>query len=299
MKSCSRRSFLEGALKGAAGLALFPYAGCTSASRSNNEVPLEGYPLVEAEGTYREIGRALGTAMKEKIHEYFAASPDFPQCVDYLHGGAEELLAMLAHTRERFPHLVEELEGMAEGLDLSFMQLFAYNCRSEISVLRESAGCSTLALSMTGVAILAHNEDGGDANVGRMYVAKVRPPSGVTFLAFVYPGLLAGNGPGFNDRGVVQTANYIQPKIVVSGVPRYFVGRSVLEAKSLREAKELVTTGRRAFPWHHNLMDLKEGRILSVETMPDRFDSQEVNLIQVHTNHLVHEAMKPREGEEG
>jgi hypothetical protein len=187
---------------------------------------------------------------------------------------------------------------MAEGLDLPFMQLFAYNCRSEISVLRSGAGCSTLALRKNGQAILCHNEDGGDANLGCMYLAKVRPPSGVTFLAFVYPGLLPGNGPGLNDRGLAQTTNYIQPKSVTEGVPRYFIGRAVLENESLDEAVSLITKTKRVFPWHHNLMELKAGRIVSLETMPDRFHLKEINGFQIHTNHLIHPEMAAKAGQE-
>ena len=102
-----------------------------------------------------------------------------------------------------------------------------------------------LAAAGVGRLILAHNEDGDDRNEGRMFVAKVTPPSGVRFISFVYPGLLPGNGPGFNDRGICQTTNYIEPKEVARGVPRYFVGRSVLEAKSLDEAVSLATCRER------------------------------------------------------
>jgi hypothetical protein len=239
--------------------------------------------------------------MRDSIRGHLRYADDYKNSVGYLKGeGAGELEGMLHHARARFPRLIEELEGMAEGLEIDFMNLFAFNCRSEIRMLQEPPGCSTLALRDGDRAILAHNEDGNDLNIGRMFVARVTPPGGVTFLAFVYPGLLPGNGPGFNDRGVAQTTNYIQPRMVAEGVPRYFISRAILEARSLDEAVELATSGPRAFPFHHNLVSLDEGRILSVETAawPEQVhDIVEVEGFYIHTNHFLHPAMTEADGD--
>ncbi len=298
MVKYTRRRFLGYSLKTAAGLALLPGVQCGSASSTREgvlDVPREGYPLIEVEGSYREIGRQIGSAMKESITSHLKFSRDYHKCLEYLRGGGrDKVRSMLDHARAHFPHFIEELEGMAESLDVPFVSLFAFNCRSELAILTTPPGCSAIALHDHERTILVHNEDGDDLNVGRMFLARVTPPSGVTFLCFVYPGILPGVGPGFNSRGVVQTTNYIQPRRVADGVPRYFVGRSVLEAKDLDEAVALATMKPRAFSWHHNLASLSERRILSVETVayPDhRHDVLEVNGSYVHTNHLIHPSM--------
>jgi len=294
MRKSTRRAFIGRTLKGAAGLALLPLTGCALGTQTLNRtrgVPPEGYPLVEAGGTHREIGVEIGTAMHAPIRDYLECSRDFPACRDYARSGGPGLAGLLASARRRFPDLVEELEGMAAGLELPFMDLFAYNCRSEIAMLTQADGCSTLAFCKDGRAVLAHNEDGNDVNVGRLFVARVKPPSGVEFMAFVYPGLLPGNGPGFNRYGLVQTTNYIQPRRIGGGVPRYIIGRAVLEARSLDEAVALATVADRAFSWHHNLASLSEGRILSVETVPGKHHVREVRGFSIHTNHLVHPEM--------
>ncbi len=298
MNPITRRAFLFSSLKGAAGLAFLPLAGCRSRAPFTGGAPgVPAYPLVEAEGTHREIGKTIGAAMKGPIRKYFSLSRDFPRCRAFLGPGREKIEKMLGRVQARFPDLVEELDGMAEALDIPFMDLFAYNCRSEISLLSRRAkrpdapGCSTIALKRKGRLILAHNEDGDDANKGRMFLVKATPPSGVSFIAFVYPGLLPGNGPGFNSLGLLQTTNYIQPREVADGVPRYFIGRAVLEARSLDEAAALATTGERAFSWHHNLASLPEGRLLSVETYPGRHHVLDVKGLYIHTNHLIHPEM--------
>lgn len=296
MRRWTRREFLGAALAGGAGLVLLPPLGCgTAARRGILDVPAEGYPLVEAEGSYGEIGYQLGLAMKESIREFYRYSKTFARCREYASGGGEKRLdAMFERARSVFPHLVEEAEGMAEALEIPFAVFFAYQCRSEIEALACSPGCSTLALAGGGRFILAHNEDGDDLEVGRMIVARVSAPSGRTFVTFVYPGLIPGNGPGFNDAGIVQTTNFVEPHAVADGVPRYFVGRSILEAASLDEAVALATVEPRAFSWHHNLGSLAEGRLFSIETVahPRPFhDVIEVEGFFLHTNHFVHPAM--------
>ncbi len=298
MDRYTRREFLDSSLKTVAGLVLTSSVGCgprASQGEGLLSVPPDGYPLIEVAGSYHEIGRQLGSLMKMPITEYLELSPEYQRCLTYLQvEGRSKIEGMVAHVNARFPHLVEEVEGMAEGLGIPFLSLFAYNCRSEIDMLTERSGCSTIALRLDDQMILAHNEDGNDLNVGRMYLAKVKPPSGVSFLYFVYPGLIPGNAPGFNEAGIAQTTNYIQPREVADGIPRYFISRAILEARSLDEALDIATTEPRAFPWHHNLVSFPELRLLSVETVAypsHRHHVREVEGIYVHTNHLLHPGM--------
>jgi hypothetical protein len=265
----TRREFLGRSLAAAAGIALLPRVslGSTGTNEGVGEIPKEGYPLVDAAGSHREIGLQIGTAMKERITSHLALSRQYAESRDYLEGsGADKVKKMFALSREHFPHLIEEIDGMAEALGVPMMALFAFQCKAEISILKEPPGCSTIALCQDGLVILGHNEDGSDLCIGRMFLARVTPPSGVKFVAFVYPGLLPGNGPSFNDRGIVQTTNYIEPRGVPEGIPRYILGRAILEAPTLDEAVALATIEPRAFSYHHNLVSLTEGRYLSVET---------------------------------
>lgn len=298
MNMYSRREFLEYSFAVAAGVVLLPLAGCGpsfSDYRGLLEVPENGYPLIEVSGSHFEIGRQIGAAMKDRIRGYFDVADDYADSVAYLEGeGRSRVKAMLAYAREGFPGLIDELEGMAESLDVPFMHLFAYNCRSEIGLLKDPPGCSTIALKKGDSVILVHNEDGNDLNIGRMFLARVDPPSGVSFLAFVYPGLLPGNGPAVNIHGIVETTNYIQPCRVAEGIPRYFLSRAILESRDLDEAVSIATMRPRSFSFHHNLVSLNEGRILSVETAayPEhRHDILEVEGFYVHTNHFLHPAM--------
>lgn len=302
MSTYTRREFLGYSLAAAAGVALLPHTGCGSPSGTREgvlDVPVEGYPIVEVGGSHREIGRQIASVMRERIAGHLEFSPQYRDSVEYLDGeGRGTVEKMQEHAHASFPHLIEEVEGMAEALDIPFERLFAFQCRAEIRMLKDPPGCSTIALRDGDDMILVHNEDGNDLNVGRMFLVKVKPPSGVTFLSFVYPGLLPGNGPSINDAGLVQTTNYIQPRRVADGIPRYFIGRAILETKNLDEAVSLATMKPRAFSYHHNLVYLPERRILSVEVAayPEHKHSvEEVDGLYVHTNHFLHPGMTGKE----
>ena len=269
-----------------------------------------------ARGSYREIGETLGRLAKPHFAELRDADDAYDRVIDLAGGPFASLVAdYLERTRARFPHLLEELEGMAKAMALPFDELFAWNCRAELfaaeraskgkeaSLENAAAGCSTVGLKREGGLLLAHNEDGAEAYRGHMILLRATPPSGVRFLTLVYPGTIPGNGPGVNVRGVVQTTNFISTNQVTPGVPRYFIGRAVLEASSLQEATAIATAPGRAFPWHHNLASLSEARLVSVETWPAvprgssassgarhwaRHSIQEVEGTLLHTNHLLH-----------
>jgi predicted choloylglycine hydrolase len=301
MTTYTRREFLSFSLA-AAGVALLPHASRSALSVAREgvlEVPPKGYPTIEVQGSHREIGRQIGAIMKKGIRSHLEISPQYRGSVEFLEGeGRETVEKMLEHAHAAFPHLIEEVEGMAEALDVPFKRLFAFQCRAEIEILKEPPGCSTIALRNGEDVVLAHNEDGDDLNVGRMFLVRVTPPSGVKFLSFVYPGLLPGNGPGINAAGLIQTTNYIQPRRTADGIPRYFIGRAILEAQSLDEAVSLATMTPRAFSYHHNLFHVPEGRILSVEAAayPEQKHSiEEIDGLYVHTNHFLHPDMTGNE----
>jgi len=308
-RSLSRRRALRGMAAGAAAAAVSGLgcgarqvpvddgsstSGETAASQESMTGATQVFATVEASGSHREIGRAMGTTLGGHIRGVLAAEPSYERCLAAARGPQRELVArFLEVSRARFPAIVEEIEGMAEGLDVPFSDLFAWNCRSEIGVAERPCppGCSTVGLRTDETMLLAHNEDGGQAYLGRMFVLRATPPSGIAFAALVYPGTVAGNGPGLNARGVVQTTNYIAPCEVAEGIPRYLVGRAVLEAEDLDAAVSIATTEGRAFPWHHNLASLPEGRLVSLETWPGRHDRVDVEGVHVHTNHLTHPGM--------
>jgi len=255
--------------------------------------------LFSVEGkTYLELGVNLGARLGERIKRAHAARREW---VDKLTGfmNADRKARRDPFVRalaESFPHLLEELEGLAEGAGIAFDRMLAVNLNPELSALMKSVthedDCTGAAVLAGGKVWLGHNEDGSCSYLDSMSLLEVSWPSGARSLCYCYPGYWPGNGPSVSSRGLCQTVNYIGAVSVKPGVPRYALDRAILEAGDLEEAIALACHPKRAYSQHHFLMSAEEGRIVSVETGPDAASVIEVQGIFVHANHYVHERMK-------
>ena len=188
---------------------------------------------------------------------------------------------------------------MADGAGLHFDAVWAMCIKSELGTLeKEPKGCSTIFTKDQHHMWLFHNEDGHDAYRNIMFVLKASPPSGVTYLSLVYPGIITGNGPSMNNQGIIQTTNFIGSTQSEVGLPRYILGRAVLETKNLKEAMDIITMEPRAYPYHHNLGSMREKRYISLETTPVSWQADEPLGNYYHTNHLILEKTRTYEAED-
>src|SRR5262245_43549390 len=105
-------------------------------------VPSE-YPLIRARGSHRELGRQHGEQASEKIKahlEMIAASR--------LRGRALEFRPLF----ERYcPHLLDEIQGLAEGARISLAEALAVNIRGALSQPPQE-GCTAYVIGRTGTA---------------------------------------------------------------------------------------------------------------------------------------------------
>jgi predicted choloylglycine hydrolase len=276
----SRRALLAalGATPAALGAAVGEARKTAASVRHGDRGP---FPLLEVRGSYREIGYQIGRRFRRRIRAVIETRRAW-------HEGLLELLRspagrrrsarLLALTRSEFPHLLDEIRGVAEGAAIGFDAMWALTIKAELGTIEaEPPGCSTIALRA-----------GHAAYSDRMFLVRVRPPSGVGFVAMVYPGTITGNGPALNEAGVVQTTNFIGSTHSEIGVPRYVIGRAILEATDLEEAVEIATLEPRAYPYHHNLASIRDGDYRSVETTPAATAVERPRGLFVHTNHLLH-----------
>ena len=254
------------------------------------------FPILDVTGSYREIGFAVGRRFRERIREAIRRRTEWHQGLLALlqsPAGRRRSQKLLDLTRKHFSHILDELHGLADGAGLHFDAIWAMTIKSELGALEpENPGCSTIFFADEKRTWLCHNEDGHAAYTDLMFVLRVKPPSGVDFISMVYPGILTGNGPSMNKRGVIQSTNYISSGHSAVGLPRYVIGRAILEAASLAEARGIATLEPRAYPYHHNLGGIREGRYLSVETVPGAQGVEEPRGLFIHTNHLLHDSTK-------
>ena len=305
-----RRAFLRNGIVSVAGLtawqSLHPLWQLAQAEEARPEVRYSketdiAFPCLEATGTPHEIGLAIGGWFGSGISQALKARAKwFKPLKDFATGdGKSTIEAMMAAACKHTPAVVEELQGWAKGAGMDYLDLFVLNCKSEIEAFIDSrsgcAGCSTVVVKDGKRLLIFHNEDGHTAYENLMFVLKIKPLGAPRAVGFAYPGILEGNAPWVNEHGLVMTTNYIPGKKVVPGIPRYFLDRTAMSARSLEEALRVVSHPERAYAYHHIVASLVEKRAFSVEATPDNLTVKELDGLFFHTNHLVWDEMKKEE----
>lgn len=285
-----RREFLKTAAMAGLAAASFP--------RRLPAIDKPGFPVLEVSGSPHHMGLQIGKRFGPLIRSGLERRADwFKSLKDYAAGeGKAHYLGMLSAARKHTPQCVEELEGWSKGSGVPFDDLMVLNCKSELDSFMKAGcgcpGCSTVALKHKGRFIVVHNEDGDTAYDDLNFILRAKPTGGTRFVAMTYPGILSGMAPAVNEHGVLVTTNYIPSRKVRPGIPRYFQMRRLLEAKTVDEALKMARHADRAFAFHHIIASLAEGRVVSIEVNPDKWEQKEIDGLFLHTNHLVHRSLK-------
>ncbi|MFC4298711.1 C45 family autoproteolytic acyltransferase/hydrolase [Castellaniella hirudinis] len=254
----------------------------------NDAIPLRSPELqpVEARGSHREVGRALGRWGAEACHRHLIHSDAWAQimaCRDQ-----PEIPAMRALLRQAFPWIEDELTGLAEGLELPPDEVFLWNCRGDLWALAPD-GCTTVLAPQR----LSHNEDGDPGFAGACGLVDARPDGAPAFASFVYPGSLPGHTFAVNETGLAITVNNIRARRTKAGMPRMVLCRALLAAGSAGEAVSILQAHPRMGAFHLGLGQAGAAHTWSVEFSHMAVSVRPVTQAAIlHANHAVHGAQE-------
>jgi isopenicillin-N N-acyltransferase-like protein len=234
---------------------------------------MKDIPLIEVSGSHRQVGRQIGEQAKDHINWMVESQrAEVPPGV-----GWEDMLYQgnlyLAHSRAIYPQYVEELEGYAEGAEVSFPDLFLCMCEElweaaawSQGAPRVSRGCTDFAArgraTLSGHTLLAHTNDLSPDFDDRLMITKVQAGNEPQFLA-VSPGG-AGISAGYNSAGISLTGNQLYNNDIRPGIPRGLMVRAILAARRLGEAMDACLVPQRASNYNNLIAD-SDGEIYSME----------------------------------
>jgi isopenicillin-N N-acyltransferase like protein len=268
----------------------------------------EAIPLIEVQGSYREVGRQIGTHFQEQIGTSLGKMREgLPAGVSW-----EDMLYQaglyLAYSREIYPRYIEELEGIAEGAHVPFEVLFLSMCEElwEMPAWRDSAwqmrrGCTDLAArgraTVGSATLIAHTNDLGPASENELVLLKVKASDDPEFLG-VSPGGV-GYSAGFNAAGVSLTGNELNSNDLRPGVPRMLIVRAILAARRLGEALGHCLLPQRASSYNNVIAD-RFGEVYSMEGSATDMESIYISEdVLAHANHYTSAHMRRFEADPG
>ncbi|MRG63682.1 peptidase C45 [Rhizobium pusense] len=240
------------------------------------------------EGDGNEIGKSLGRQGAAAAHHHLVRTHAWAVVTSFC--DSERVATALSLTEKHYPQYLQELHGLAEGLDLPFKKVFAWNCRGDVWAMSPD-GCTTVQLPGDR-PIVAHNEDGDPGLRAGCAIATVRPDQGRAFSAFVYPASLPGHTFAVNDAGLVVTVNNIRSRQSGDGLPRMILTRALLDCASPEEAIDLLRSMPRSGAFHLTLASPGVKNIFSVEFTHGHVSVVPVVTPSSHANHLIHDPMK-------
>jgi isopenicillin-N N-acyltransferase-like protein len=236
-------------------------------------------PIVYVGGNHYEMGKQIGEGrqvavrqMLETYRRYFEEEADRIQIASW----DEAILharKYLPFAEESVPQYVEELQGIADGADVDFNDLLMLNCIEAITEDALHTGCTSLAaapeVTADGSLLVGHNEDWLPDDFDKVYLVHAKPDGEPAYLAITYGGLLPNIG--FNELGIAQCCDSVYPNDARVGVPRIFVSRAVLSARTLAEAIRAALNRRRAAGYNHMIVHVS-GEMYNVEVSAENFD---------------------------
>jgi isopenicillin-N N-acyltransferase like protein len=262
-------------------------------------------PLVEVQGTHREMGCQIGEACREQVqHSIENAHLLIDQSYSTLgltwDGATIQSRKYLPFAEERYPQYVDEMRGIAEGANVSFDDVMVLNAMEAVTMdALHLTRCTSMAVNeertADGHVLAAHNEDWVPEDENDVYVISAKPRDEPPFLAMTYGGLLAN--VGFNAYGIAQLIDSVYPNDSRIGIPRLVVSRAVLASRRLSGAIGRTLISHRAAGYNHLLLH-ESGEIYSVEVSARKFEILHgTDGYMVHTNHYLSRTMKEIENE--
>ncbi len=246
------------------------------------------FPLVQAAGSPRELGRQHGEQAGERIRGF----------LDYLAATLKLSRKALQARALRFeplfqqhcPHLLEEVQGLAEGARIPLGDALASQLRGELGQLTEAA-CTSFAISGRGTAggepIAGQNSDNPPELMDFGYVLHLKPDDRPEALMWTFGGMIGYHG--LNRHGVAHFANSLGGGPAWKfALAHYPIKRMILEQRTVGDVVRLMREVPVCSNGNYALCD-GEGNILDVELTSDgpELIEDDGNGFLAHANHYL------------
>jgi len=223
---------------------------------------------------HRRFGFELGTRFRSLVRERYDKNTGLPDLLSFYRTpeGQSTYNVFLDTHRTAFPLYIAELEGMANATGLDFSTVFINNIGLEYgdfaSKPRAGSGCSDYMICSAAHCVVGHNEDNAQNGVNHTILVHAKF-NDRRFTGYTYAGDLPSGAFGFNQAGVAFTLNWVGPvQVVLGGIGRGFVSRSLLDATSFEDALSRATMKGQCAGHNYQVMDVKHRKIVNIETAP-------------------------------
>ncbi|MGY3715959.1 C45 family autoproteolytic acyltransferase/hydrolase [Sutcliffiella cohnii] len=254
---------------------------------------------IRLSGTAYNIGFEHGKLAKDKIHVSLATYEKmFFENASLSWKDATDRALLHVNAIEKYnDKFIEEMQGVADGADVSFEDILALNARSEIALVMLD-GCTSFALTdpKTSDTWLAQNWDWKSAQAQSLVHLSIEQKDYPTINMVTEAGIIGKIGS--NSEGIGVCLNALVTDTWEPKVPIHLGLRAVLQSATFEEALSKVEENQLA-SCAHFLIGSKSTQLASVEVSPHHTVSRTTNSgILTHTNHICDESLKRKVNED-
>lgn len=251
----------------------------------------ERFPVVKAKGSHYGVGFSIGRQFKLIIAEYLGQQHQ--QLGKGFAVAIAESAIHLAQVVRYFPAYIEELEGIASGAGVPFVELFLANDREIFGLGPQSTRCTIVGVARNKGYLLGHNEDWLPGAGKYLYILDAEI-EGMKIWGLNYCYELVGGAVAMNGHGLIQAVNELLHYDGIGrslGVPKNFIARAILDCRTLEEAERIIVTIPRAGGFNHVVVI--GSRLWNFETSARKFATEKISdRSYVHTNHYLTASLK-------
>lgn len=255
---------------------------------------MQSHLPVRIAGSPLEIGKAFGQLGRPAVSKMAAHTEVWHSLMKWR--GDSALVRSMDATRDLFPALWQEMQGLALGLGMDVQDVFLWNCRADF--LPDTVVDSiSIAVNRLNSRSILHVLQHAPLQCSPVSLVEVHPAGKPSFLSLYLAGRVPGSTIAFTRDGLVQAVNDLSVDRKNDGVPSALISRAVLGAESLADAIDGVTQCPRSGSAHHILASAHEFIMLSVEACGADRSILPISSKYIHGNAPVHRAAHTTQGD--
>ncbi len=252
--------------------------------------------FVSVGGSHAEIGYQLGRECRDGIGLALQHVSEEISNFTTLEEAKDRAEKYLPYIERDAGHMVEELEGLADGAGIAMAEALMLQLRFELVGFdgRGGEGCSSFAIVDGGQRSTGQNVDAPSWHKALGMVLEIRTPDGPDLLMYnYYPGMIGYLG--INSAGLSVFGNAVVSPGWRIGFPRYLAVRLALEQETVAAAEAEIRQLHRASTINLVITD-NAGTIRDLELDVEEVGALDpVNGRLFHTNHYLCEALVEKE----
>lgn len=257
-------------------------------------------PVIRAAGTPFQCGQTVGRALKDAIR---ANIPDYLDIFRHTAGAARDDVYAYARKlppaiRAYAPNLLDEMQGLAAGAEVTFEDILVLNARTEImaGIMAGKRGggpdeCTSIAtlpeVTADGHMLMGQNWDWIVTVASRTALIEMAQPGQPRMLVFTEAGIVGKIG--CNEHGIGVCANRLTSSHDKGeiGVPWHVQLRKAMAAPNMHRAIQAVVQPKRGASGMF-MIGARGGEAIVLETTPADFASLlPEDGILTHSNHYL------------